>query len=96
MIYVYDTYRQRKESVVVHAAALRAKGEWIPIAYPHDMFQADKGSGIQLAKQYRDQGLNMLPDRAKFEDGSSGVEAGISEMLNQNANGSIQNFQSFN
>ena len=43
VIYVYDTYRQRKESVVVHAAALRAKGEWIPIAYPHDMFQADKG-----------------------------------------------------
>lgn len=92
VIYVYDTYRQRKESVIVHAAALRAKGEWIPISYPHDMFQADKGSGIQLAKQYRDQGLNMLPDRAKFEDGSSGVEAGISEMLTRMQTGRFKIF----
>nr|BDD47857.1 DNA packaging protein [Burkholderiaceae bacterium] len=91
-IYVYDTYRVRKESVAVHAAALRSKGEWIPVSFPHDGLQHDKGSGIQLAKQYKDQGLNMLPDRAKFEDGSSGVEAGISEMLTRMQTGRFRVF----
>ena len=91
-IYVYDTYRVRKESVAVHSAALRAKGEWIPIAFPHDGLQHDKGSGVQLAKQYKDQGLNMLNERAKFEDGSSGVEAGLSEMLTRMQTGRFRVF----
>jgi hypothetical protein len=43
--------------------------------------QRDKGSGEQLAEQYRSQGLAMLRQRAMFEDGSNGVEAGVAEML---------------
>jgi hypothetical protein len=43
--------------------------------------QHDKGSGEQLAEQYRKQGLNLLPDRATFEDGTNGVEAGVYDML---------------
>ena len=34
----------------------------------------------------------MLPDRAKFEDGSSGVEAGISEMLTRMQTGRFKIF----
>ena len=49
--------------------------------WPHDGLQHDKGSGEQLAKQYRDQGLVLMKDRAMFEDGSNGVEAGLAEML---------------
>jgi hypothetical protein len=51
------------------------------VAWPHDGLQRDKGSGEQLSKQYKDQGLAMLPDRATFDDGSNGLEAGVSEML---------------
>ena len=51
------------------------------MAWPHDGLQHDKGSGIQLKEQYVQQGLNMLPDRATFSDGSNGVEAGVSDML---------------
>ena len=91
-IYVYDTYRVSKESVAVHAAALRGKGEWIPVSFPHDGLQHDKGSGQQLAKQYKDQGINMLSERARFEDGSSGVEAGISEMLTRMQTGRFKVF----
>lgn len=31
--------------------------------------------------QYKAQGLNMLKERATFEDGSNGVEAGLADML---------------
>lgn len=79
-VYVTDCYRQRQEGVVVHSAAIRLKGD-CPVAWPHDGLQHDKGSGEQLAEQYRKQGVNMLPERATFPDGSNGVEAGVMEML---------------
>lgn len=80
-IYVTDAYRVRDASIAIHAAGIKARGDWIPVAWPHDGLQRDKGSGEQLADQYRAQGLAMLRTRATFEDGSNGVEAGISEML---------------
>ena len=80
-LYVTDCYRQKEASVPIHAAAIRGRGEWCPVAWPHDGLQHDKGSGDQLAQQYKNAGVNMLPHRATFEDGSNGLEAGVSEML---------------
>jgi hypothetical protein len=56
-------------------------GEGIPTAWPHDGLQHDKGSGKQLAEQYRQAGLDMLDDHATHDAGGNGVEAGIQEML---------------
>src|SRR4029077_21110171 len=56
-------------------------GDWIPCAWPHDGLQHDKGSGEELARSYATHGLNMLPERATFEDGANGVEAGVLEIL---------------
>lgn len=81
VLYVTDCYRQKEASAVIHAAAIKARGDWVPVAWPHDGLQHDKGSGEQLAKQYKEQGLNMLAERATFEDGSNGLEAGVGEML---------------
>jgi phage terminase large subunit-like protein len=80
-VYLTDEFRVRETSVVMQAPLLAARGKWIPVAWPHDGLQHDKGSGDQLAEQYRKNGVNMLPERATFEDGTNGVEAGISEML---------------
>ena len=83
-IYVTDCYRRSEPGIAGHAMAVRARGDWVPMAWPHDGLQRDKGgSGEQLAVQYKQQGLNMLKDRATFEDGSNGVEAGLSDMLNR-------------
>lgn len=81
VIYVTATYAAREATPLIHAAALKAWGEWLPWAWPHDGLQHDKGSGEVIAEQYRRQGLAMLPGRATFEDGSNGLEAGVSEML---------------
>lgn len=83
VLYVTNSYGRREATPVMHAAALRPWGEWLPWAWPHDGLQHDKGSGEQLAAQYREQKLNMLTSRAMFEDGTNGVEAGISEMLDR-------------
>lgn len=89
-VHVYDCYRVKEETPVVHAAALRARGTWLPVAWPHDGLQHDKGSGEQLAEQYRAQGVNMCGERATFEDGSNGVEAGLALMLDRMKTGRLK------
>lgn len=82
-LHVYDVYRLKEQTPVIHAAAIKAKGAWIPVAWPHDGLQHDKGSGEVIAELYRQQGVSMMPARATFEDGSSGVEAGILDMIDR-------------
>lgn len=81
VITVTRCYRKKQATPAQHALTLRTWGPWLPWAWPHDGLQHDNGSGLQLAGQFRDAGLNMLPERATFEDGTNGLEAGVSEML---------------
>lgn len=91
--YVTKTYREAQTTPPIHAAAIRPWGAWIPIAWPHDGLQHDKGSGDQLAKLYRDHSLNLLPERATHEDGGFGVEAGVFEMLERMQTGRLKVFR---
>lgn len=90
VVYVVKTFRMRQATPLIHAAGIRPWGEWIPVAWPHDGLQHDKGSGDQLAKQYREQHLNMLPERATFADGTNGVEAGLIGMLDRMQTGRLK------
>lgn len=92
VVYVTQTYRKREATPVLHAAALKPWGESLPWSWPHDGLQHDKGSGEQLAKQFRDQGLALLPNRATFEDGTNGVEAGVMDMLDRMQTGRFKVF----
>jgi phage terminase large subunit-like protein len=95
-IYVMAAHRARQQTPLIFAGAVKPWGVWLPWAWPHDGLQHDKGSGDQLAKQYRDQGLNMLKVRATFEDGTNGVEAGIAEMLDRMQTGRLKVFANLN
>lgn len=83
VIYVCKEYAQREATPIIHAAAIRPWGAWVPCAWPHDGLQHDKGSGEPLKEQYAAQGLRMLHEKATFPDGSNGVEAGVMEMLDR-------------
>lgn len=83
VFYVCKEYSQREATPLIHAGAIKPWGSWIPCAWPHDGLQHDKGSGEDLARQYGAQGLKMLDEKATFEDGGNGVEAGIFEMLDR-------------
>lgn len=90
--YVVSCYRESKSTPVIHSASIKPWGDWIPCSWPHDGLQHDKGSGEQLAQLYREQGLNCLPERATFEDGGNGVEAGVIEMLDRMQTGRFKVF----
>lgn len=79
--YVYDVYRKSAETPIVHSAAIKARGDWIPVIWPHDGAQHDKGSGKPLAEIYRRQGVNMMPKHFENPEGGQGVEPGLMEML---------------
>lgn len=80
-VYVYDLWSERETPVPQQSLVIRGGGEWIPVAWPHDGLQHDKGSGEQLAAQYKAQRVNVLKERATFENGSNGLEAGLMLML---------------
>lgn len=74
VVYLYDCYKIKRETPPVHASAIKARGDWIPVAWPHDGLSADKASGIPLAHYYGSyedpdtgkqigQGLNMLEEK---------------------------------
>nr|WP_144049198.1 terminase family protein [Liberibacter crescens] len=94
VFYVTRTYRCREQTPLFHAHALKSWGDWLPWSWPHDGLQHDKGSGKQLASQYRGQGLKMLDEHARFIDGTNGVEAGILEILDRMRTGRWKVFSS--
>lgn len=95
-VYLYDAYKQRATTPMVHAAMMRAKGQWIPVAWPHDGMQHDKGSGQPLHVQYRQNGVNMLAEKATWPDGGNSVEAGIMEMIDRMQTGRFKVFSHLN
>lgn len=96
VVHVYDAYRSREQLVPVHAAAIKPRGAWIPVAWPHDG-NNDTAVGPQLAKQYRAQGVNMRPENAKFppdphdpQRSRISVEAGLQLMLTRMQTGRLK------
>jgi phage terminase large subunit-like protein len=94
ILYTYREHRLTKQTPAVHAATLKEWGPSLPWMWPHDGNAADKGSGLQLAKQYRTAGLNVHPSHVTFPDGSIGVEAGLMEMLTRMNEGRWKVFSS--
>lgn len=101
IVYLYDDYGQSQQPTAVHASAFKARGEWIPVAWPHDG-NNDTAQGPQLSEAYRKEGVKMLWERAQFEeigmDGEnrtsrSSVEAGLLDMYNRMLTGRWKVFE---
>lgn len=101
VVHIYDCYRAREQPVPIHASAIKARGTWIPMAWPHDG-NNDTAAGPQLAQQYRGEGVNMLPHHAQYvptshdkkdDDTKSNrmsVEAGVQDMLTRMMTGRLK------
>lgn len=105
-VYIYDGYKESKALPAVHADAIRRRGDWIPIAWPKDGLQTEKGSGKSLADKYRNpppegQGLNFFhtyftnpPSPGDVEGkGTFSVEVGILEILEMMETGRFKVFK---
>ena len=91
VIHLYDAYRVSETTPQMHAVAIKARGDWIPMMWPHDGAAQGKDGGAALAKQYRDHGVLMHKDRAthapdkkagqKEGEGGNSVEVGIQALI---------------
>jgi phage terminase large subunit-like protein len=88
VVYLVSEYRAERQTPAQHAAAVLPWGKWIPVAWPHDGLNTEKGTGDELRKAYQDEGLNMLPQKAtnppqigqKEGEGGNSAEASILAM----------------
>jgi phage terminase large subunit-like protein len=98
IVHVYDAYRSRETTPIMHAAVWRARGTWIPVSWPHDGLNTEKGTGEQLADNYRANGVKMLKARATHPpgpgemegQGGNSVEKGILDMLERMQTGRLR------
>lgn len=101
ILYLYDCYKERGKTPAYHAQSIMARGKWIPVSWPHDGMVRDKGSGVPLAHQYRERGVNMLLDPASWDEGfrsahggarAQSREAGAGEILERMHTGRFKVF----
>lgn len=95
IVYLVREHRLSKATPKQHVATIGDQRSWgnIPWAWPHDGEVADKGSGLQLARQYKTAGLAMLDSHATFPNGSNSVEAGVLQMLERMNDGRWKVFE---
>jgi len=97
IVYVTKAHRASQQTPAMQAIALKPWGLWLPWSWPRDgRRETLEGAGIALAKQYKDQGMNMLETHAQFSDGSVSVEAGLMEMLDRMQSGRFKVFDNLN
>lgn len=80
VIHVLHAIRMKDAKVMQHAAAMKPIGEGVPVAWPQDGTQRDRGTLMPLASLYRQQGILTLPGPAMWPEGGNSTEAGVTEM----------------
>ena len=96
IIFLYDSYRQKNQTGVYHAAAIKSRGQWIPAAWPHDGMNRGKADGRPLKDQFVEHGVNMLGISARYRNDSGGpqaVEPIVIEILERMRTGRFKVFE---
>lgn len=75
--YVVDGFRMEGRTAIHHCEAINGRGNWFPVAWPHDgLSPKDIGQerSIPLYMMYLQRGLNMCPVSARYtaDDGPGG------------------------
>ncbi|EJY3122527.1 terminase family protein [Salmonella enterica] len=63
VFYVYDTYAKTEEVPAIHAQAIKARGDRIPLILPADALKKEAGTGEALFQIYQD----LLPNQVQRE-----------------------------
>lgn len=78
-VHVHHAIRMADMTPVMHAAAMKPIGADVPVAWPKDAADRDRGSGEPIIALYKREGLRTLPEHAKWPDGSISTWAGITD-----------------
>ena len=82
IFYLVNAFKKSKIQPFEAWHVVKPWAENCPTAWPHDGLQHEKGSAKQQKDYYEEEGFNMLPEHATWEDGGNGVWAGIMELNN--------------
>lgn len=86
-IFAYSEYKKGGQEPVIHAQALKQRGDWIPIAIDPASRGRSQVDGKQLFNMYRELGLRIFP-------ADNAVEAGIYKIQEMLAMGKLKFFRS--
>ena len=95
VIYLTACYRKSGETPAYHAPVFKGWGHWIPVAWPHDGLNKEKGSGRTLKDMYAEHGANMMYISARYSDDSGGrqdVEPVVVDLLERMRTGRFKVF----
>lgn len=100
IVYIYDCYKMKGQTTIYHAEAIKSRGDWIPVSWPHDgLNRKDDGSdkATPLWRMFVKNKVNMLPMSARFDDEKGGpqpVEAVVTEVIERARTGRLKVFRS--
>lgn len=86
VVYVYDTYKASKAEPPIHAAAIKARGEWLPGEIDPAARGRSPKDGEQLLALYEELGLRLTP-------ADNTVEAGIADVWQRLSTGRLRVFK---
>lgn len=86
-LYLYGEHYRGEAEAVVHAAAVKARGEWIGGAIDPSARGRSQVDGRALLQMYRDLGLQLV-------EADNAVEAGIYQLLMRMTTGRLKVFKS--
>lgn len=76
IVYLVDVWKQSSAKTRDHCDAIKSRGEWIPVSWPHDGEKRDPRSGEKFANIYRNtHGVNMLAKSARYKNDTGGSQA---------------------
>lgn len=77
-VYVTWSWKRKGVDAAVHVSAIRKRGVWIPVSWPHDGAKRDRAAGTagkELIQYYREEGLNALSKSARYKNDTGGGQA---------------------
>lgn len=86
VLYLYAEHYRGQAEPSVHAAAIRARGDWIPGVIDPASFGSGQRDGVRLITEYRQHGLNLTP-------AENSVEAGIQAVWERFSTGRLKVFK---
>lgn len=93
MFYVTRAWKKSLTKPIEAWGATKSWTAHVPIAWPADGLQHEKGSAKQQKVYYTEAGFNLLPEHATWPDGSNGVEAGLFEIRDLMMSGKFKIFE---
>lgn len=87
VLYLHSCYKQGEEKPIIHAASIKARGEWIPGLSDPAALGRGQRDGKQLMIEYNELGLKLVP-------AENPVEAGILKLYKRMTTGRLKVFRS--